>query len=348
MGLDVEAARDIVSERGLDALSMRSIAERIEYSPATLYLYFRDKDELVHEVVRAGFALLQATMAAQLRELEQLRGDDPLHLLEVQTRHHLLAIGDERDISRPEDHTVAVSPGGGRATNSIPKSKLSLSFLDNTGSGRAGLMITKQRTTLGRGEECDIILDGETVSRLHCEIVRWGTVFVLEDNSRNGTYVNGQRVSRAQFRDQDQIRIGQNMMLVNFSSGAHTGTITTKSTTPHRPLPAIELKPHIVVKGLEEGVTQPFSEERITIGRRSDNQLVLDDDNISRQHVSIERSNGQYLVCDLGSANGTYLNDLRIDRAQLNDGDRLRIGHFVMTVSLLDQDCILNFKRVKR
>ena len=51
----VEAARDIVSETGLDALSMRSIAERIEYSPGTIYLYFRDKNELLGEVIHAGF-----------------------------------------------------------------------------------------------------------------------------------------------------------------------------------------------------------------------------------------------------------------------------------------------------
>jgi len=51
----VEAARDIVSDEGLHALSMRAIAERIEYSPATLYLYFRDKDALVREIVHAGF-----------------------------------------------------------------------------------------------------------------------------------------------------------------------------------------------------------------------------------------------------------------------------------------------------
>jgi ABC transport system ATP-binding/permease protein len=257
-------------------------------------------------------------------------------------------IGEERDLSRQPDPIVTISSGQGRATESIARSKISLSFIDGPCGGRAGLTITKQRTTLGRGEECDVILDGETVSRQHCEIVRWGTVFVVEDSSRNGTYVNGQRANRAQLRDGDQIRIGQNLLLVHFSSGFHTGTIAPKATAPHRLPPAVELKPHIVVKGLEEGVTQPFGDERITIGRRSDNHLILDDDNISRQHVSIERCNGQYLVCDLGSANGTYLNDRRIDRAQLNDGDRLRIGHFVMTVSLIDQDCILNFKKAKR
>jgi len=55
-----------VSERGLDGLSMRSIAERIEYSPATIYLYFKDKDELLRSVVEEGFERLGALMVAQI------------------------------------------------------------------------------------------------------------------------------------------------------------------------------------------------------------------------------------------------------------------------------------------
>lgn len=62
----VEAARDIVSEQGLDALSMRAIAERAEYSPATLYLYFRDKDDLLREVVVEGFRRLGEATRVQM------------------------------------------------------------------------------------------------------------------------------------------------------------------------------------------------------------------------------------------------------------------------------------------
>jgi AcrR family transcriptional regulator len=65
----VEAARDIVSGEGLDALSMRAIAERIEYSPATLYLYFRDKDEILREVVAEGFRRLGEESRGQLARL---------------------------------------------------------------------------------------------------------------------------------------------------------------------------------------------------------------------------------------------------------------------------------------
>jgi AcrR family transcriptional regulator len=65
----VEAARDIISEEGLDTLSMRAIAERIEYSPATIYLYFKDKNELLGEVVHAGFELLGEYIQAEVRSL---------------------------------------------------------------------------------------------------------------------------------------------------------------------------------------------------------------------------------------------------------------------------------------
>jgi len=62
----VEAARDIISDRGLDALSMRAIAERIEYSPATIYLYFKDKNEILGEVVHAGFERLGEYIEVEL------------------------------------------------------------------------------------------------------------------------------------------------------------------------------------------------------------------------------------------------------------------------------------------
>jgi AcrR family transcriptional regulator len=63
----VEAARDILSDDGLAGLSMRAIAERIEYSPATIYLYFKDKDELIRDVVLTGFEGLGEAIVTELR-----------------------------------------------------------------------------------------------------------------------------------------------------------------------------------------------------------------------------------------------------------------------------------------
>ncbi len=61
--LIVEAAAHIFAAEGYERTSIRSIAERIEYSPATIYLYFKDKDELLHAIHELGFDLLMKQMA---------------------------------------------------------------------------------------------------------------------------------------------------------------------------------------------------------------------------------------------------------------------------------------------
>ena len=58
----IDAAMQIVSEQGVDALSVRAVADRIEYSHATIYLYFKSKDELLRGVVHEGFARFDALM----------------------------------------------------------------------------------------------------------------------------------------------------------------------------------------------------------------------------------------------------------------------------------------------
>ena len=79
----VEAARDIVAEDGLDALSMRAIADRIEYSPGTIYLYFQDKEEILREVIAAGFERMNEAAGEEIARL----GPDASPL------HHYRALG---------------------------------------------------------------------------------------------------------------------------------------------------------------------------------------------------------------------------------------------------------------
>lgn len=52
------AARDLFAKEGYENVSMRKIAEKIEYSPTTIYLYFRDKDDLIEQICDQTFALL--------------------------------------------------------------------------------------------------------------------------------------------------------------------------------------------------------------------------------------------------------------------------------------------------
>jgi pSer/pThr/pTyr-binding forkhead associated (FHA) protein len=71
--------------------------------------------------------------------------------------------------------------------------------------------------------------------------------------------------------------------------------------------------------------------ERLTIGRRPDAGLFLDDVTVSRDHARVLQRSGQYWLEDLGSLNGTYVNRRRIDSHRLEDGDELQIGKYKLT-----------------
>lgn len=64
------------------------------------------------------------------------------------------------------------------------------------------------------------------------------------------------------------------------------------------------------------------------LGRSTDGEISLDDITVSRRHAEVVRDGNSYLVRDLGSLNGTYVNSARIDEAPLQQGDELQIGKF--------------------
>ena len=56
----LDAARELFSEQGYDGVSMRQVAEKIEYSPTAIYVHFADKEDLFHELCNEDFARLAA------------------------------------------------------------------------------------------------------------------------------------------------------------------------------------------------------------------------------------------------------------------------------------------------
>jgi hypothetical protein len=81
-----------------------------------------------------------------------------------------------------------------------------------SGGGRSGetFALEQDRTSLGRGPECEIFLDDVTVSRRHAVVTRAEDGFSLHDEgSLNGTYVNRRRVESAKLEDGDEVQIGK-------------------------------------------------------------------------------------------------------------------------------------------
>ncbi len=87
----------------------------------------------------------------------------------------------------------------------------------------------------------------------------------------------------------------------------------------------------IMQRGPSAGARFLLDADRTTAGRSTSADIFLDDVTVSRKHVEFVREAGQFVVRDVGSLNGTYVNRQRIDQATLRAGDEVQIGKYRMT-----------------
>ncbi len=83
----------------------------------------------------------------------------------------------------------------------------------------------------------------------------------------------------------------------------------------------------------------PITRTICRIGRSKDNELSLDDTSISRRHAEIHRnSDGTFDIIDMNSMNGVYINNEKVGKAELHEGDILEIGDFFLHFTQLASD----------
>jgi hypothetical protein len=80
--------------------------------------------------------------------------------------------------------------------------------------------------------------------------------------------------------------------------------------------------------GGRAGESFPLEKDRLTVGRRPDSDIFLDDVTVSRDHAILVHRGGDYYLDDCGSLNGTYVNRSRIESHKLTDGDELQVGKY--------------------
>ncbi len=85
----------------------------------------------------------------------------------------------------------------------------------------------------------------------------------------------------------------------------------------------------IIIKGPNIGDKFYLTKDKFSIGRSSDSDILLDDITVSRQHAIIEKHNEEFIMRDLGSLNGSYINGKIITESKLNNGDKLQIGKYI-------------------
>ena len=197
-------------------------------------------------------------------------------------------------------------------------------FLNVSSGPRAGDRVpVRGEVSIGR-ENADVVLPEDAVSRRHAAVRATPSGLEVEDlGSSNGTYLNGRRIDGSEaLKDGDEIRIGGS-------------TISVEAQEPTAaPAAAAAPAATLVVKsGPREGERLSVN-GRMTLGRENAD-IVFDDPELSRNHALVTAVDGALEISDSGSANGTFVNDRRIDSAtKLSNGDAVRVGKTTLEVEL--------------
>jgi pSer/pThr/pTyr-binding forkhead associated (FHA) protein len=84
----------------------------------------------------------------------------------------------------------------------------------------------------------------------------------------------------------------------------------------------------VVLRGPNAGARFLLDSDEVSTGRHPKSDIFLDDVTVSRKHATFRREGDVFLVRDVGSLNGTYVNRERIDEAALKTRDEVQIGKF--------------------
>ncbi len=84
----------------------------------------------------------------------------------------------------------------------------------------------------------------------------------------------------------------------------------------------------VVVQGSKTGARYALDADLVTLGRHPKSDIFLNDVTVSRRHAEVRRSGARYIVADVASLNGTYINGDRTEGQELLDGDEVQVGKF--------------------
>lgn len=184
------------------------------------------------------------------------------------------------------------------------------------------------RTAVGRGPECDVLLPDPAVSRVQAVVERRGDGFHLVDRSGRGTRVDGAEVAEVALADGAEIALGAWRALFRAAPpGEAEPTRAGGETEIRRPGAAGTPQP-ARLRVRERGRERLLSLEAagLTVGSDASNGLTLDDPFVSARHLRLEPRGAGWQVTDLGSTNGTFLSGVRVMQAELPPGLPLSVG----------------------
>jgi ABC-type multidrug transport system ATPase subunit/pSer/pThr/pTyr-binding forkhead associated (FHA) protein len=199
----------------------------------------------------------------------------------------------------------------------------------------------ERELVLGRDPTAQLVFPAEErlVSRRHAALVQDGATLLLRDlGSTSGTFLDGQDIEEAELDDGDEFELGPGgpRLRVDFVADGTVvvseGPLIGQPSAPPGRAPRVTIGPGARLKvaflsGPRTGTTLVVAGSVVRIGRAGGNTISLPEDpSVSAQHAKIVRFSGAFMLLDLESTNGTFLNRERIERARLQDGDVVQLG----------------------
>ena len=196
------------------------------------------------------------------------------------------------------------------------------SLVVRTGDGERNLAAGRAYL-VGRDPQADIVVADVRVSWHHAELRPARGRWALADlASLNGSYADGRRADLIEIDGQREIRLGDpedgpllDCAVLDTTGPATTGRDTTGRDTTGRDSTGPETT----------GLGTTGSQTR-RIGRVPDNDIVVPHVSVSRHHAELRTTAGGYRIVDLGSHNGTFVNEQRVTAAALAEGDTVGFG----------------------
>jgi pSer/pThr/pTyr-binding forkhead associated (FHA) protein len=203
----------------------------------------------------------------------------------------------------------------------------------NTGDTREYVLMEGATASIGRLDSNDICIKEQHVSRQHAVINYRDGIFTITDlGSANGTFVNDNRVEEPfPLASGDEIRLYVPLLSFSAAVSPEDQLLAETQGTLIAAVPNTGKGRLVITNGPQEGESIPLLLNHITIGRAVTNaawQVCLQDPSVSRPHARMELVDNVWVIYDLGSANGTLVNNTQINEKgrALYDGDVITLG----------------------
>ncbi len=249
------------------------------------------------------------------------------------------------------DETVSGSLESQDKSQTLPDGVfVSLEITDGPDKGEKR-ELSATRTVIGR-KAADIVLSDPTVSGRHAILdFEGGKLFITDNNSTNGTRINGEQVESGRVNNLDEIQVGDTKILVSLVEDKYAAFMPDPDdpeSTDSRVIsseeededvtvirkaldnPEVQKNIHLVLEvfdGPDKGKKFQAIKRSTVIGRSSEADLQIADKTISKKHCQLEVHNKDKMTLkDLASSNGTRLNERYVSAVIVRTGDVIQIG----------------------